>query len=401
MNNKSIVENNDFLEFLGIYIPNKNSFPSGFVKYHPEDFIVEEIDEKGQVVSVDFKNIKNQPSPVGETKFLEGVLVKKGLRTNEVINEICKQLGCTVRQVQCSGLKDEDAVTAQKISFERISFELIKNIKSDKFFIKDVEPSLKRLYNGVHKGNKFTIFLRGNISSSNIVSNTEELFLNYYYTQRFAFRYANHVWALFILRGEYEKALKHFFTHDSSQETEEVRNTRKKASESYGSWKVMKDVLSVDKQAFKNELCVLEALIIKPEDIIGAFKTIEDQVKLWFYALSSWFFNNKIAELTREKKELPKTLPLFLSNLPEDWEIYKDRLSDLGIYPPSFSNIQKKFTAIVIKHNEVSCIEKASIHDIKYMKEGVVVSFSLGKGSYATSFLAHHFNLIHKVDIKA
>lgn len=411
MNNKSIVENNDFLAFLGIYIPQKNSFPAGFVKYYPEDFIVEEIDEKGRMTSVEFIDIQNQAAPIGQSKFYEGVLVKRNMRTNEAIEEICTQLNCSIRQVQCSGLKDEDAVTAQRISFEGIPFEAIKSLKSDSFFIKDVEPSFKRLYNGVHKGNKFTVLLRGDIPDSKIIANTDELFLNYYYTQRFAFRYANHVWALFLLRGENEKALKHFFVHDSSQESEIVREIRRKASEKYGNWIEMRQVFDKDPKAFRDEIVILNSLIDDPQDIMGAFKKIENQVKLWFYALSSWLFNNKIADFVKENKELPKTLPLFLSNVPEDWEIYKNKVSELGIYPPLFSRIQNNFDSVAIKHNEVPCVEKARVNTVKYCPEGVIVSFNLGKGSYATSFLAHHFNLIHKgyledrfqkkVDIKA
>lgn len=394
MENKSIIENNEYLSFLGIYIPQKDSFPQGFIKLYSEDFIVEEIDDKGRLITIEKKDTTS-PSLPEEAKFFHATLVKRNIRTNEAIEEIVKQLSCELKQVQTAGLKDEDAITAQKISFERISLSSIKKISSSCFFIKDIHVGQKRIYNGTHQGNRFTILIRTNAETCPIEENKDSVFFNYYYTQRFAVRYASHVWGVYLLRGEYESALKHFLTFDSPQETVAVRTLRKEAAFVYGDWRKMKEIFSREALYFNNEIKVVNELINTPEDIVRALKSIEDQVKLWLYALSSWLFNNKIKDYLIKTETPPSELPLFLSDSSEDWNLYKGFVEGLSIYPPHFENVSP-FSSVVVKSNKVSTTARAFVHKISKIEEGFVVSFSLGKGSYATTFLSHYFNLVSK-----
>jgi tRNA(Glu) U13 pseudouridine synthase TruD len=394
MENKSIIENNEYLSFLGIYIPEKESFPLGYLKLYPEDFIVEEIDERGRVINIE-KRDRTDPSLPEESRFFHATLVKCNIRTNEALQEIARQLDCDVKQVQSAGLKDEDAITAQKISFEKIPLSSIKRLSSPHFFIKDIHLGSKRIYNGTHQGNKFTILVRTDADSHSLRKGQESVFFNYYYTQRFAVRYASHLWGIYALRGEYERLLRHYFSFDSVQETPTYRELRKKSVEHYGDWIEMEKVFSEADSYFVNELKVLRSLKDHPEDFIAALKTIEDQVKLWLYAFSSWLFNSKIKAFLEAADSLPSALPLYLSDKAEDWEIYRDLVADFGVYPPDFENVSP-FTSISIKSNSVPTTAAAFVHDVVKTSEGVVISFSLGKGSYATTFLSHHFNLVVK-----
>ena len=394
MENKSILEDNDYLAFLGIYIPKKESFPTGYIKLYPEDFIVEEIDERGRVVTIDRKD-NTSPSLPEASKFFHATLVKCNMRTNEAIEEIVRQLGCNLKQVQTAGLKDEDAITAQKISFERIPLSAIKSLNSPYFFIKDIHVGDKRIYNGTHQGNKFTLLVRSAAESVNLPKNKESIFFNYYYTQRFAPRYASHVWGMYLLRGEYSQALKHFLTFDSIQEKESARLLRKEATEYYGNWEKMEEVLLKDKVSFMNELKVVSALKKNSLDIVGALTCIEDQVKLWLYAFSSWLFNHKIKSYVAQADFPPSELPLFLSDKEEDWSLYQELVEKFGLISPSFDSI-RPFSSVVVRSNNVPTTASAFIHNLSKVPEGFIISFSLGKGSYATTFLSHHFNLASK-----
>ena len=89
-------------------------------------------------------------------------------------------------------------------------------------------------------------------------------------------------------------------------------------------------------------------------------------------------------------------MPLFLSNKKEDWFFYEDFLKKLNIFPPPFGNL-KNFSTIRLVSRNVKTIEQTYIEKVKIIKEGVILKFSLSKGIYATTFLAHLFCLVSGV----
>ena len=188
------------LERLGIHMPHRELFPLGYLKLWPQDFIVEEISENGAVSTVEYENVLAPETVVNETGLtVYATLVKCGLSTIEVGEDICKQLGCERTAIQWAGIKDKDALTAQEISFRGVSVTELKTLKSKYFFLKNVRTGKGVVEKGRLRGNRFTIMARTGNSlelpgradtlMAQIDSVKENGFYNFYYIQRFGGEY--------------------------------------------------------------------------------------------------------------------------------------------------------------------------------------------------------------------
>lgn len=394
-NDISIVEDDSFLSRFGIHIPGKEKFPKIFLKYVPEDFIVEEILSDGQICSIynngEPKEIDNQ-----NAKHIQATLVKRGLRTTEAIDIIIELLKCSDHQVKYMGLKDEDAITAQKISFTNIPYKSILEIKSELFFLKDIEPIKEPLTIGKNKGNRFTITIRKvGCEKPNLLPKLgENKFYNYFYTQRFLPpRFANFYWGLLLIKGEFTESLKNFLCFNSGYEQKYFEIKRAEAEKHFGSWSRMREVFIECPIYFDREIKVLDYLIQKPNDIVGGLKSIPEQIRLWIYTISSWFFNHKISELIQDNGPVPKVLPTYTSDLPEDWQVYKDFATRLDIFPFDYK-VLKLFPFVIVRHNDIQTIGNAYVHSIEEFDRHIKIVFDLDTGAYATTFLSHFFNII-------
>ena len=85
---ENFIDSPEFLETLGICLPEADSLPKGCLKLHPQDFIVEEIpvSEKIQTVYLgDFFDQKNIGQP---GKTFNSTLIKCGILTFQAVEEI-------------------------------------------------------------------------------------------------------------------------------------------------------------------------------------------------------------------------------------------------------------------------------------------------------------------------
>jgi tRNA(Glu) U13 pseudouridine synthase TruD len=116
-------------------------------------------------------------------------------------------------------------------------------------------------------------------------------------------------------------------------------------------------------------------------------------VQLWVFAYSSLLFNRKITQCIEENQPLPANLPMVIqSNVKSDWLPYFDFLKEDGISAIPIKNLEP-FSFMKVKRGYRKTREIAKIYKSKIVPEGVILSFSLKKGSYATSFLSHFFQL--------
>jgi TruD family tRNA pseudouridine synthase len=406
----TLIEDAKFLETFGIYIPGKEELPYGHLKLLPTDFIVEEILPDGTVCTIE------EPKEKLEEKNLPGktfyaTLVKCGLSTLQAVEILSKNLSCPKDQIQYGGLKDRDAITSQQLAFHRINSALLYKQSHPQFFLKDIQERQegKSISRGNTKGNRFTIFIRlspeeiGNLSKTNSFINkirkiSNEGFYNFYYLQRFgAPRFINFYWALKILQGDYREAVRSYLGDPGEQELPYFQAIHQANNRVFGQWDEIKKIISPFPTIFSNENRIIDHLRQYPTDFAGALAKIPDQVTLWIYAFSSLLFNEKISFYLRREMPLPKFLPLFLSNKEEDVLVYKDLLQDMGLSPlSSFKNL-RPFPFIRRNHNEVSTTAEVKLHVAEVTPEGIAISFSLGTGCYATSFLSHLFNLTSKL----
>ncbi len=395
------IDDSQFLEKIGISLPNKiqeNLFP-GYLKLWPQDFIVEEILKDNTIQTVNFNNFSKEKGDLLNQGTLYTTLVKCGLSTIEVIEEIASFLNTDKKKIQFAGIKDKDALTAQLISFRGVESKKIEEISSPYFFFKDVYYGKGVVEIGGLKGNKFTILVRTNdsFSKEKFLANLEfikkEGFFNFFYSQRFGSpRFINWFWGLSILRGEYKNAVLSFLCSEGQRETLYFKKIRKEIKNHFGNWGVIGKILENFPIIFQNEIKIVHYLKSNPSDFIGALNQIPEQVQLWVYAYGSLLFNRKISEYLGENKPMPEKTPLILSRDKNDWLEYSDFLKEDKIFNLPIESL-KPFNYIQWKKREIITKEKAEIHSFKIIPEGVILSFTLPKGCYATTFLSHLFQL--------
>jgi len=90
---KTFIDNQDYLEKYGLFIPEKKKLPRGYLKLWPQDFIVEEIslDDELQTIFPD-KFRHKQKDFLSEDPIIYATLVKCGLSTLEAVEELAKTL---------------------------------------------------------------------------------------------------------------------------------------------------------------------------------------------------------------------------------------------------------------------------------------------------------------------
>lgn len=393
-------DNSQFLEKIGISFPaqiQKNLFP-GYLKLWPQDFIVEEVLKDNTIQTIDLGNFFSEKE-FSEEPTIYGTLVKCGLSTIEAIEEMVSFLNIDKKKIQFSGIKDKDALTAQLISFRGVNIENLKNISSPYFFLKNVYSGKGAMEIGGLKGNKFTILIRTDDSFEkerffeNLKLIEKQGFFNFFYSQRFGSpRFINWFWGLLILRGEYQKAVFSFLCSQGKREIVYFQKLREEIKKNLGNWIKIEKILKPFPLILQNETRVVKYLKKNPGDFIGALNQIPEQIQLWVFAYASLLFNKKLSSYLKEKQEILPKLSLILSKDKNDWLNYYEFLKEDGISSLPLRNL-KPFPFIQWKKREIKTKEKAEIHKVEIIPEGVVLSFALPKACYATTFLSHFFQL--------
>jgi TruD family tRNA pseudouridine synthase len=389
------VESAEELSKFGIYIPGKESFPEGYIKLYPEDFIVEEIDAEGIVRTIDYENVLSKDSPIpGEGETIYATLVKCGLSTLDVIRDMSAQLHISEKSIGYAGIKDKYAITSQRISIRGASDDAIRALTSANYFFKDLSRGKGAISMTNLVGNRFSIFVRTNPDRPlETIASGEEDFFNYFYLQRFGSpRFMNFRWGYDILRGNYEGAVRSVLFDVERRELPFISRLRSEASQKK-SWQEVRDVFEPIIDIMHCESKMLERLIQSPTDYTGALAAVPDQVQLWLYGLASLLFNEKISYSLQKQVPVPHELPFILSFDRGDTDVYREELRSLGIFPPPFHNL-RPFPFIRMAHRMTNTSERAKNIEVKTAPFGTFVSFDLPKGAYATTFLSHHINII-------
>jgi len=403
---ETVIEDADFLSKVGIHIPDKNNFIRGYLKLYPQDFIVEEVgrDDCLETINLDNEDYAYAESnPEGQTVY--ATLVKCNIPSIEVVKDLSRMLGCDVSQIQYAGIKDKEAITSQRISFRGVNIEDIRKLKSEFFFLKNIFIGKGVIQRGFLNGNRFTLFIRTGedrnnsekieIFSQKLKEVIEKGFYNFFYTQRFGSpRFINFKWATLILQDKYLDAIWGFLSDTAPSEVLYYKKFRDDIREHKGNWKKIEEILSPFPINFQNELKVVRYLKENPLDFKGALNQIPDQVSLWLYSFSSYYFNQLLSKLIKNKAFIPPTLPLALSLKKEDMIFYKDELTGLGLYPLNLQKIKQDFPFFNLSQGNISTTERVDIYKIEATSQGVAMCFSLKKGDYATTFLSHFFNLM-------
>jgi len=396
------IDSKETLEKVGIAFP-FNDMPLGYLKYHPFDFIVEEIQKDQKISTIEFeKNVIEDTDQQYATIYTD--LVKIGISTIDAVNELATLLNIAPEKIGNAGIKDQNAVTGQKISIRGVPLEKVQNIKPKNFFLKNLELGKGAIQIGNLAGNRFTIFIRTkeHISQKQIEAHIKKVeekgFWNFYWLQRFGNRLMSHYWGLFLMQGDYEKCVHSYFCDIGDRDLEFFKQLRKQAQKYYGNWQDLYKLFQKLPYSLRYELLMLEHLMDNPKDFTGALNKVPDQIRLWVYAYASYLFNSLLSYYATENVKCPKTLPLVLSMNSADQKPYEAFLSADKV-PLKFGLNLKPFPYVRLSSRQINSQMNYEILGVKSLDEGIVISFSLDKGSYATTFLAHLFTLTGGVPI--
>lgn len=374
--------------------------PVGYTKLVPQDFIVEEISKDGTVRTVDIgESLPERPTEEGKTYYAD--LVKIGISTLEARSEIAKILGVDEKNISFAGIKDRLAITSQEISIRGIvDADALDAINADNFFIKNIRLGKGVISNGQLSGNRFGILLRLPDAISldmkkemerKLNEIKEDGFWNFFYFQRFGTpRLISHVLGLLLLKGKYEETIRTFLTYEGSRELPYFKIIRKEIAEIWGDWNAIRKKVDRFPYHFHLERSFIHHLIARPRDFLGALHTLPDQIRLWMYAYDCFLFNRKLSELI-EKGEVSMTLPLITSFNPNDWKPYAHFLEADEARLPSRS--YRDFPFIRVESRTWPTLQRLDVHGAVFEERIAAFSFSLPKGSYATTFLMNFFVL--------
>ena len=390
----------DLLKYIGITV-DFGHLPQGYLGLYHQDFLVEEVTTDGRLIDI-LPQTASCPAPAdNQNKTLYADLVKVGLSTVESSQELARLLDLPLEKISYAGIKDKVAITAQQISITDADYQKINQLKTKAMFLKNYHWGQGNIYKGKLRGNQFTIIIRTPVTLGQgwLDSQLERYrdgFYNFYYLQRFGFvsaRPFGHIIGRLILQEKYEAAVKMFMTDNNFQDVPLLNQIRNQAKENFGNWKKLEEIFSQLPYTFGLENEMAKYLQKSPKDYSGAIKVDLDRFTLWVYGYGSYLFNLHLSKLINEKRKIPKRLPLLLNSKYKQIDTYVENLANDKI--TDLEGVLKRIFNKEIMRPQNTCATVAPIKIIaaRIFNKGVVLSFRLPLGSYATTFLSHLFLL--------
>jgi tRNA pseudouridine13 synthase len=261
----------------------------GRLKTEPEDFVVDEISVK--------------PEPKESGKHVIATVTTRNWETNRLVRLLSRELGISREKVCFAGTKDKRGITTQLMSFEcpieKMSLIDLKDVE-----IKDVYIGRRGLQIGDLIGNSFKIRVKECDAPADKIPEILESvysdikktggFPNYFGVQRFGVvRPVTHRVGEWIVRGDFEKAVRTYLSAPSTFENEETAAVRKELSER-DDWK---ELLSIMPESLSFEKILVGHLSDKPGDWIGAIDQMPRNLQMMFvHAYQSYLFNIMLSE---------------------------------------------------------------------------------------------------------
>ncbi|MFW9924546.1 MAG: tRNA pseudouridine(13) synthase TruD, partial [Candidatus Thorarchaeota archaeon] len=269
----------------------------GRLRKFPKDFKVEEILPNGRIISINDEDFSFGESEPG--LFTEFVLLKKNVESHKAQLKIAQTLNKKIDDIQVAGTKDKTAITAQRATIWRVPPEKLLEIQIKGIKIRAPRTTIYQTYLGNLRGNHFIITIRELPFDKEEIANRLEAINteidnfggigNFFGHQRFGSRRPiSHEVGKFILMGDIEKAVNYYLSEISEDEHE----LTKKARQLYVETNDPKITLA----AFSNEMLferlILNHLIKRPRDFLGAFQILPKNLqRLFIHSYQSYIWN--------------------------------------------------------------------------------------------------------------
>ena len=396
------------------------------------DFIVEEVYEQGGeekkcevnwfTIDFDKRDLSPLSVPPKTTEHLIIEVEKINTDTNRTIALIARGLGMSKSRIGYAGMKDKRGITAQRLSIFDPSIA-----KVEKFGVKGLKVKSaswgERLELGDLKGNNFTIILRDMNEDEEKIKTIIEDFIeqskgglpNYFGTQRFGGkRNITHRVGKLLMEGKHQEAIMLYLTHTFEDEKVELKSARVNLAKTKDFARGLKEF---PRDAARTEVAMLNFLVKKPTDFVGAFGALSKKIRILFvHAYQSYIFNKIIekrienygisgikaidGDVLNEEGVPIGLLPGYESTFAqgEAGEIEKEIMKEEGI-DFSFFRVRSISELSSKGHRkEISIIPKdfkfAKTMDDEFNegKKAAKITFYLSKGNYATTILQELVN---------
>lgn len=401
----------------------------GQIRTKNEDFYVEEIPE-------------THPSGEGPNTWLW--IEKNGRTTLEVVLDIARELKINRKQMGFAGMKDKKAVTRQWICISNKTPEELQGIEDKLHHVKiiNITPNQKKLRMGQLVGNKFRLMIRDMGDPEAAAQEAEEILgelkergvPNYYGYQRFGKDRPNtHLVGKALIKGGVKEAVDRYVGHPYDTEPQHIQAARRFYDEGE-----LEESLESMPSGMRYEKMMLHALIkekkkkgeLNEKSYTLALRSIPKPLsRMFVHAYQSYLFNKVVSERTKlgidqyvkgdilidneehlihefKEEEIDEEIknfqahpsaPLYGSKVP----LAGGKLGEMEQKILDEENLKlEDFTVPQMPKLGSHGIRRAmrfKIWDIaaEATDEGVMVSFSIPKGCYATAVLRE----IMKVDV--
>ena len=284
----------------------------GAIRESVDDFVVEEVLVDGSKAQRQVGTASRVlGSSLSRQRYLLCVMVKRNWDTFIAVKNVARALGIEQARIQFAGIKDAKAVTAQHITVENVSMEDIEKVNVKDIEVQPVGYVREKLSLFYLLGNNFAIIIKTIKNSEatvgkRVAQTMQELEViggipNFFGHQRFGTtRPITHLVGKALVRGDFEAAAMLFLAKPSVHEHPASRQARQELESTRNF-----------KQAFENfpkqlrfERLLLNYLVDKPDDFVGAFQRLPVKLQaLFVQAHQSYLFNRFLSE--RVKRGLP------------------------------------------------------------------------------------------------
>ena len=273
----------------------KSKGTGGKLRFSPEDFFV--------------KEISKYPQEEQNGKYTIADITAVNWETNILIREISKRLRISRNRISFAGTKDKRAKTTQLMSFYNVPAERISKLNIKDVSLENIYFSNKSVEIGDLVGNHFEIIIRNlreetNIKQINsIASSILDVggFPNFFGIQRFGvIRPITHVVGKNIVKGDLKKAVMSYIANPIKGENDDAFMIREKLQRDLD----FNEALKYYPRYLTFEKAILNKLVVKPDDFIGAITELpKNLLTMFIYAYQSFLFNKILSE--RIKNNIP------------------------------------------------------------------------------------------------
>jgi tRNA pseudouridine13 synthase len=378
----------------------------GQIKVEPEDFFVEEIPLY---------------HPQGQGQHVYAFVEKRGMSTFAAIRKIASALNIPASNIGYAGLKDAHAVTRQMLSINLVKPEAVANLDIPNIKILNVSRHKNKLKTGHLSGNRFVIRVR-DVAPTALPQAKDTLTIlsengapNFFGEQRFGLRENTDLLGQAIIRNDAAQFVREYLGQPHPNESPHIQAAREQIdrqewSTALGNWP----------PELHDEKYVLKAIVKQDGNLHAGLKALNKKLRsLFVSAFQSRLFNTLLTDRLPDLSQLETGDIAYIHNKGavfkvEDAATEQPRANSFEISPagPLFGaktvlaeGIPGERENALLTQHQLSAEAFKQVPGIKirgarrpyrfpitqpevWWDNGVMVSFTLPPGTYATTVMA-------------